>query len=112
MAKKKLTILVSSTVYGIEELLERIYTLLTGFGYEVWMSHEAESQDEGWQMSGGEMVKVPEKVRKERLRECSACWLLSNGVCSKCACVTRIKASLADHQCPVGRWEVYNEEKE
>lgn len=39
MAKKKLTILVSSTVYGIEELLERIYTLLTGFGYEVWMSH-------------------------------------------------------------------------
>ncbi len=39
MAKKKLTILVSSTVYGIEELLDRIYTLLTGFGYEVWMSH-------------------------------------------------------------------------
>ena len=39
MARKKLTILVSSTVYGIEELLERVYTLLTGFGYEVWMSH-------------------------------------------------------------------------
>jgi hypothetical protein len=31
--------MVSSTVYGIEELLERIYSLLTGFGYEVWMSH-------------------------------------------------------------------------
>ena len=37
---KKLTILVSSTVYGIEELLERIYSLLTEFGYEVWMSHK------------------------------------------------------------------------
>jgi len=36
---KKLTILVSSTVYGIEELLDRVYTLLTGFGYEVWMSN-------------------------------------------------------------------------
>ena len=36
--KKKLTILVSSTVYGIEELLDRIYTLLTTYGYEVWMS--------------------------------------------------------------------------
>lgn len=36
----KLTIMVSSTVYGIEELLERIYTLLTSFGYEVWMSHK------------------------------------------------------------------------
>jgi nucleoside 2-deoxyribosyltransferase len=42
MPKKnnKLTIMVSSTVYGIEELLDRIYTLLTAFGYEVWMSHK------------------------------------------------------------------------
>jgi hypothetical protein len=38
--KQKLKIMVSSTVYGIEELLERIYTLLTSFGYEVWMSHK------------------------------------------------------------------------
>ena len=40
MPDNKLTILVSSTVYGIEELLERIYSLLTEFGYEVWMSHK------------------------------------------------------------------------
>jgi hypothetical protein len=38
--KQKPVIMVSSTVYGIEELLERIYTLLTSFGYEVWMSHK------------------------------------------------------------------------
>lgn len=38
--QKRPTILVSSTVYGIEELLDRIYTLLTAFGYEVWMSHK------------------------------------------------------------------------
>jgi len=37
---RKLKIMVSSTVYGIEELLERVYTLLTSFGYEVWMSHK------------------------------------------------------------------------
>lgn len=37
---KKPIILVSSSVYGIEELLERIYTLLTSFGYEVWISHK------------------------------------------------------------------------
>ena len=37
---EKLVIMVSSTVYGIEELLDRIYTLLTAFGYEVWMSHK------------------------------------------------------------------------
>lgn len=35
---KRLTIMVSSSVYGIEELLDRIYTMLTQFGYEVWMS--------------------------------------------------------------------------
>jgi hypothetical protein len=29
-AKPKLTIVVSSTVYGIEELLERVYTLFVG----------------------------------------------------------------------------------
>ena len=32
--------MVSSTVYGIEELLDRVYVLLTAFGYEVWMSHK------------------------------------------------------------------------
>ena len=38
--KKQLTLMVSSTVYGIEELLEKIYATLTTFGYEVWMSHK------------------------------------------------------------------------
>lgn len=32
-------IMVSSTVYGVEELLDRIYASLTLFGYEVWSSH-------------------------------------------------------------------------
>lgn len=46
MAKKKpksserLKLMVSSTVYGIEELLEQVYALLSGFGYEVWVSHK------------------------------------------------------------------------
>lgn len=45
MAKKKpLIVMVSSTVYGIEELLERIYAILTKFGYEVWMSHKGTVQ--------------------------------------------------------------------
>lgn len=40
MAKKKLIIMVSSAVYGIEELLDRIYAVLTEYGYDVWMSHK------------------------------------------------------------------------
>ena len=39
-AKPKLTVFVSSTVYGIEELLDRVYVLLTAYGYDVWMSHK------------------------------------------------------------------------
>lgn len=39
-AGRRPVVLVSSTVYGIEELLDRVYTLLIGFGYEVWMSHK------------------------------------------------------------------------
>ncbi len=34
----KPVILVSSSVYGIEELLEQIFAMLNGFGYQVWMS--------------------------------------------------------------------------
>lgn len=33
-------VMVSSSVYGQEELLDRIYVLLTSLGYEVWMSHK------------------------------------------------------------------------
>ncbi len=40
MSMKKLTLMVSSTVYGIEELLEKIYATLTAYGYDVWMSHK------------------------------------------------------------------------
>lgn len=36
---EQITILVSSTVYGHEDLLDLIYGTLTTLGYEVWMSH-------------------------------------------------------------------------
>lgn len=33
-------LMVSSAVYGFEDLLDRIYASLTTIGYEVWMSHK------------------------------------------------------------------------
>jgi hypothetical protein len=36
---QKLSIMVSSTVYGYEDLLDQIFAVLTKFGYDVWMSH-------------------------------------------------------------------------
>lgn len=40
MAKRRPIVMVSSSVYGQEELLECIYSLLTALEYEVWMSHK------------------------------------------------------------------------
>lgn len=37
--KQKLSVMVSSTVYGIEDLLDQLYALLDKFGYDVVMSH-------------------------------------------------------------------------
>ena len=37
---RRLTIMVSSAVYGYQEFLDRIYDLLVSMGYEVWMSHK------------------------------------------------------------------------
>lgn len=36
----KPTVLVSSSVYGQESLLDQIYAVLSGYGYDVWMSHK------------------------------------------------------------------------
>ena len=38
--QKRLRILVSSSVYGYEELLESTYAILESYGYEVLMSHK------------------------------------------------------------------------
>jgi len=34
----KSTIMVSSTVYGSEEMLDQVYAALHSYGYKVWMS--------------------------------------------------------------------------
>ena len=36
----KLKLMVSSTVYGLEGFLDRIFAILESYGYEVWMSHK------------------------------------------------------------------------
>src|SRR5258708_28601548 len=35
----KLKLIVSSTVYGQQGLLDQVFAMLDGYGYEVWMSH-------------------------------------------------------------------------
>lgn len=40
MSKKRLKIMVSSTVYGVEELLDKVFSLLNSFGYETQYGYE------------------------------------------------------------------------
>lgn len=39
-AQRRPIVMVSSTVYGIEDFLDMTHILLNGMGYEVWMSHK------------------------------------------------------------------------
>ena len=32
--------MVSSAVFGLEDLLNQVYTVMSRYGYEVWMSHK------------------------------------------------------------------------
>jgi hypothetical protein len=38
--KTPISIMVSSTVHGVEPLLDQVYTTLKGYGYSVWMSYK------------------------------------------------------------------------
>ena len=74
-AKRKLILLVSSAVYGFEELLDRIYTELVGFDYEVWMSHKGTSTNGncGWSKpchwaSPFQLANMPENLPREWLK--------------------------------------------
>ena len=58
---EKRIILISSTVYGIEELLDRAYTLLTSFGYEVWVSHMGTVQVRSHRSAFGDCLAAVEK---------------------------------------------------
>ena len=40
LKRRELTVMVSSTVYGIEDLLNQIFATLEGYEYTVWMSHK------------------------------------------------------------------------
>lgn len=38
--RAKLKVMVSSSVYGVESLLEQVYGILQQYGYDVWMSYK------------------------------------------------------------------------
>ncbi len=67
------------------------------------------------------MVRAPNQVIRKRMVSCigtgDAGWKGCRHVdakamtCLLCRCNVRLKASLADSSCPIGMWDVYNEEE-
>lgn len=52
---------------------------------------------------------VADEVRDARLDICSSCPFSVNGTCQQCGCYIQFRASLANKNCPIGRWK--SEEK-
>lgn len=66
-----------------------------------------------WDLLDPNTKAVPEKVWKERYSACESCEFFAKkvGVCKKCGCFMKVKASMAHSFCPVGKWHEYIEEE-
>lgn len=58
--------------------------------------------DEQLSLEVGNLVEP--SVRDQRLEICQTCPFFQNGLCTKCGCYTRFRASLKNKSCPVGKW--------
>ncbi|WP_373875453.1 DUF6171 family protein [Lapidilactobacillus luobeiensis] len=47
---------------------------------------------------------VSDELRDQRLIQCQSCPFFQKGLCLKCGCYTRFRASLRNKSCPDGRW--------
>ena len=58
--------------------------------------------------------RVPRPVRARRMEECRSCELYNQrkGTCRSCGCVMTRKTHWSGVECPIGRWGIYEGEKE
>lgn len=47
-----------------------------------------------------EDIKAGDALYKKRLKICSGCDSLLNGVCGKCGCYVEMRAAVKDNRCP------------
>ncbi len=55
------------------------------------------------------LKNVPTKVYNSRMELCNNCEKLSNGECSECGCIVKLKAAWGSEKCPIGKWSEYKE---
>ncbi|WP_125767646.1 DUF6171 family protein [Lapidilactobacillus wuchangensis] len=47
---------------------------------------------------------VTDDLREQRLAICRTCPFFQNGLCQKCGCYCRFRASLNNKKCPLNKW--------
>jgi len=67
-----------------------------------------------WVLAG--MPIVSKEIHEERVKLCTGCYYFDKmaykctGGCNKCGCSVQAKAWLATERCPVGAWDVAEED--
>ena len=84
-----------------------IYSGIGDIGYTYRMSSSSESDDvKPWDLLNPNSPRSPEELAAYRLEICSTCPFyrkLSN-TCRKCGCFMKLKTTLANAKCPIGKW--------
>jgi hypothetical protein len=62
-----------------------------------------------WDILNSSIPKVSKSIAKERLDICGECPSLIAGMCKECFCIMKIKTTLSNAYCPIGKWAKVNE---
>jgi len=71
------------------------------------MSRSNDSDDvKPWDLFNPNKPRSPEELAQYRLEICKGCeWYRKNtNQCKKCGCFMKLKTSLANAKCPLGKW--------
>lgn len=51
-----------------------------------------------------ENIKTPDNLYEERLKACTECERLIDGMCTGCGCYVELRAAKKDGKCPYKKW--------
>ena len=59
-----------------------------------------------WDLLNPNVPKSADELREERLKVCRGCEYFKPKMerCSKCGCFMKLKVTLEDAKCPIGKW--------
>jgi hypothetical protein len=62
-----------------------------------------------WDILNPSIPKVSKELAEERMSICHSCPSLMAGMCRECFCIMKVKTTLSNAYCPLGKWTASNE---